>query len=441
MFSSVLLTACGGGGPTDTTPSEPSAEPSAGPSTVATATPEPDATPTLSLPPKVVLAIGGTLDAELPDGRTGTYPRILRWTGETWSQSLLSEEVVRELQLPPRYDGFNGGKIMLLSRVIWQSAQVVWIVAHGGDSLGLGNRVLRSSDRGVTWVEASHLLPEIFRYRAERDVAPQLTVDDVWFEDTDTWWVAGGYRSGVAEVAIGPTVWRTDDAGTTWVPVVRLGEALGPGVFFGRSTNQPDLTYVRHDTENDRYETVHLPLDMPGGRQQTTPRLFTRAYARFDDRRWAVPWTEGGGVWTSLDGQEWSEQEIEGVPPAGTTPGEGPQFFSIDFTNASTGVICGGTDDILGVPRRPYCAYTTSGGDPWFETTFSDTGVQAIVDVALLDESHGWGIGRIWSGGGIGTTLVSEFRMFETLDGGATFEHVPTPFDEEMALFELAATP
>ena len=31
--------------------------------------------------------------------------------------------------------------------------------------------------------------------------------------------------------------------------------------------------------------------------------------------------------------------------------------------------------------------------------------------------------------------------MFETLDGGATFAHAATPFDEEMGLDEVAVSP
>lgn len=55
-----------------------------------------------------MLAIGGTLDAELPSGRTGTYPRVLRWENDNWSESVLPDELVRALLLPPEYDGFNG---------------------------------------------------------------------------------------------------------------------------------------------------------------------------------------------------------------------------------------------------------------------------------------------------------------------------------------------
>ncbi len=389
----------------------------------------------------MALAIGGTPDAELPSGRTGTYPRLLRWEEDAWSESVLPEELVRTLELPPEYGGIDGGTVMLLSEVFWESPRVVWLVAHGADLLGLGSRVLRSDDRGRTWAEATHLLPEVFRYRGERDVDPRSTLDDVWFEDALTWWVAGGYRGGSPDIAIGPAVWKTEDAGATWAPVVRLREALGPAVFLGRSTNEPDLTYQRWEGSGAGYASIVRSLAPPHEARPVSPELDLRDYAHVGTRRWAIPSGAGGGVWTSSDGRTWSEQEIDGVPPAGPKPGEGPVFAAIELIDATTGVACGGTDDVLGVPTRPYCAHTTTGGEPWLESAFVGPRVNSIAGVALLDERRGWGIGRLWSGVGIGAMLVGEFRMFETLDGGATFEHTSTPFDGEMTLYGLAVSP
>jgi photosystem II stability/assembly factor-like uncharacterized protein len=311
------------------------------------------------------------LSSTTTGGAVGEGGTILRTTdgGLTWSSQLSgTTSYLRSVSFSSDSVGIAVGFEVVLrtsnAGSTWITAGPTWsalaVSLHHSD-LGFavaGSQIYRTANSGETWNEASSGSAEAVYGIAFADENIGIGVGQATIfrsSDGGTTWTTSQITGLLNDVnfadsqngtAVGGTgvagiIHRTTDAGITWIP---------QGMTSG-------LNAVRH------IDTLHGTIVGEGGTVLHT--------------------TDGGASW---------------IPQAsGTTI----SLWGVDFVNADTGIIVGGT-----APSTVIVLRTTNGGESWL--TVPSPAQSALYDVAFANDSTAVAVG--WEG-----------IILRTSDGGATW--------------------
>jgi photosystem II stability/assembly factor-like uncharacterized protein len=341
----------------------------------------------------VRLAVGSHDVAEA-DGSGGTTSRIriFRNVGAGW--------VPVDESLPTEWG---------VKKVVFASRDVAWAYE---------DRLLRSTDAGLTWEDVTATLPAELR-------TGEYRILSLAFADARTGYL-GLYSqaSPVGERVAGPFVWVTRDGGESWQRVDAV-QARPLDTFFVLGVRSGVAELFRYAPAADGASIMEA---IDGGTfppQVVTPlsTWIDGALEAEGERGWAA-----GGV--STDGETIHPAIFTSVRPGATwspqlLPDLGPSHLMVvDMCDARIG-IAGGRQH--GRPVPPLLLWTDDGGSSWEETalpaldpdyTFADATCVTASEVLVVAED--WGP-RPTPRGSI---------LYASRDGGRTFAPVADAFGD-----------
>jgi photosystem II stability/assembly factor-like uncharacterized protein len=298
-----------------------------------------------------------------------------------------------------------------------------WAVARADNDL---DRIVRTTDGGLTWTDVTP--PEAVGSPDD----PRRASLSTWADAQHAWTV----YSGVLDLERGPiavVIWRTADAGATWLPSTLVDAPEGSGWFeplalgilddgFGWLMAAIDAgmmhQYIAVYTTQDGAGTWTRVLDPYGDQPvQSCPKTglafadasigwMTRDCGGLIDQVTLITTADGGVTWT--------ERPVP--PPSGLSGGYAYPYLcaphSIRLDTPRAGVLAVSCYQYLDTPgpggetKRdgPHALYRTrDGGLSWSQSEYPGG------EVLWLDELRGWALGR---------------DIYRTRDGGATWELV-----------------
>lgn len=244
---------------------------------------------------------------------------------------------------------------------------------------GINGTLIRSEDRGVTWIQESSSVTDASLYC-------------ITFSDELTGW-AGGPGGG--------QLFRTGDGGKTWAladsgehPLTLL-QFLDPQN--GYRIEWYGQTYRTRDG-GDSWELTDV-LGRDG--------LYQNGFFADTSQGWLCwNYLGDGYIKKTIDGaQSW--QTILSTPNI--------WLRGIDFLNSDTGWICGG-ENITIQNQRGFIYKTSDGGTTWQQQV---TAAEPLYDIDIVDGNIGYAIGA-WG------------TMLKTTDGGGNWSAVSIPFSETL---------
>jgi photosystem II stability/assembly factor-like uncharacterized protein len=377
----------------------------AGPSSPETAVPSSEAVPS---PTKTSASLPSTLHTQTPQTLTGE---------PATATPMLPTPVAEPLPRLP------AGMGIVIQSIRMIDPSTGWGVAQADDSL---DRIVHTSDGGLTWTEVTP--PEFVGSPDEPRRASLATSPG-----TPRAWVV---YSGAFDPERGPTsvvVWRTTDAGASWLPSTVIEAPEGSGWFeplslgfLGDGTGWLMAAidagmmhqYIALYTSRDAGATWTRVLD-PYGDQPVhscpkTGLAFVDASTGWMTRDCGGLIDEVTVITTADGGINWVERPVP--PPSGLPEGYAYPYLctphSIRMETTVAGTLAVSCFQYLETPapdgttkrEGPHALYhTEDGGNTWSQREYP--GGQLL----WLNDSHGWALGR---------------DLYRTADGGGTWQLV-----------------
>lgn len=356
-----------------------------------------------------VVAVGAATDPiTIAPGETPNIsPVILKYDGTVWQQVPASPATGLELY-----------------GVTFSSPQTAWSFGAWADGRPA---LIRSRDGGDTWEDMHPVLPQ------PMNVAHR--VFSAAFADDATGWIASRLRN----MPFGPYVASTQDGGASWHLVDTSPLQL---LTFARlEVRSGDLTLFRVDPSGRALKSLVAVSSSGDSFEKTEFESATfepRAIAGAGEREWIVGESGRPGkffgkvvdiparprIFSRTGASAWVEQPL---------PFEGPGILRhVHFRDVQAG-LAGGKR--LGTPSWPLILYTNDG-ETWSEGEVPPELEDFYVSTLLRASGEsGWAVVKKEGGVGIG------FALLETSDGGASWQRVPTAFDDVGMLRAIAEGP
>lgn len=385
------IVACGDGGRGDDP--KPSSTPLATPTLVATLTPTPRATAVT----EILLGTGRRFAA---DGATES-PVVVRNDGGDW--------VEVGVAVPPG---------TILNGLVFSTPEVAW--AFGLTMEGERPVLLRSTDAGRTWTDAGASLPSDCH-----------GIDALAFESPEV-----GYL--VSHRALAPaTFFATRDGGATWEPLALRASGMPYGRYAFALPGRTEL--VRSEQEGlsvARLDDFTSVAPVPRSNAFSHYIAGINAVSAVGARAWIAvatqtgPYTRATIVSNLSPESHWLEQRIDFVRSLRAS-----MLLGMDVRDERNG-IAGGAQGGYFEENAPLALVLAADGS-WQEVSITGLPGRAdawfIVDVSRTRGDGAWAVANASR---IENIVGSAF--LHSSDGGASWRYVPTPFEDDVRLVDLA---
>lgn len=271
--------------------------------------------------------------------------------------------------------------------------------------------ISKSTDSGLNWSSQSSGTTDYLM--------------DVDFIDADTGWAVG----------MDGTILHTTDGGANWSSQSSGAGYLKSVDFIDANTGW--ASGANYDVYDNGYERIFYTTD--GGANWSEHNTNHASFSNLDfvdaNTGWAIRYSSSWNqtvFYTTDGGASWSSQSIISSPTS--------DIHGIDFIDANTGWAVGRFGDIF---------HTTDGGSNWISQNSGTSNI--LVNVDFVDANTGWATGENGTllhtiDGGLNWTsqiftdtvatstaptidfvdnlngiLATEFKIFSTTDGGATW--------------------